>query len=55
MLGTDNVGTYQEMSQKHLRCYPKEFSKRSRAPITDPLDQVELPLGRMDGRRPRYE
>ena len=42
------------MSAKHLRRHVNEFLGRYYMGVTDTLDQLELTMGRMVGKRPRY-
>ena len=42
------------MSAKHLRRHVNEFSGRHNMRVANTLDQMELTMGRMVGKRPRY-
>ncbi len=54
MLKRGYQGTYHKMSAKHLARYVNEFSGRHNMRMADTLDQMELTMRRMIGRRLRY-
>jgi len=55
MLKGGYVGTYHKMSPKHLQRYVNEFSGRHNVRMADTLDQMELTMRRMVGKRLRYK
>lgn len=55
MLKRGYVGTYHKMSPKHLQRYVNEFSGRHNVRMADTLDQMELTMRRMVGKRLRYK
>ena len=54
MLKRGYQGTYHKMSAKHLGRYVNEFSGRHNVRMADTLEQMELTMRRMVGRRLRY-
>ena len=55
MLKRGYVGTYHKISPKHLQRYVNEFSGRHNMRMGDTLDQMELTMLRMVGKRLRYK
>ncbi len=55
MLKRGYIGTYHKMSAKHLDRYVKEFSGRHNLRLADTLEQLELTMLRMVGKRLRYK
>ena len=55
MLKRGYIGTYHKMSAKHLDRYVKEFSGRHNLRSADTLEQMELTMLRMVGKRLRYK
>ena len=55
MLKRSYVGTYHKMPPKHLQHYVNEFSRRDNVRMADTLDQMELTMLRMVGKRLRYK
>ena len=49
------VGTYHQMSPKHLKRYVREFAGRHNAREMDTIDQMKLVARGFDDKRLRYE
>ena len=54
MLKRSYQGTYHKMSAKHPGRYVSEFAVRLNLRMADTLDQMEITIRRMIGRRLRY-
>ena len=54
MLKRGYVGTYHKMSPKHLGRYVAEFQRRHNDRPADTIEQMEVVVAGMDGRRLRY-
>ena len=54
MLKRGYVGTYHKMSPKHLGLYVAEFQRRHNDRPADTIEQMEVVVAGMDGRRLRY-
>ena len=54
MLKRGYQGTYHKMSAKHIGRYVNEFSGRHNLRMADTLEQMELTMRRMVGKRLRY-
>ena len=54
MLKRGYIGTYHQMSIKHLGWYVNEFAGRHNLRMADTVDQMEMIAWRMLGKRLRY-